>query len=283
MIKEAVLEYLIYNSKIYSIKESSTEVITKKDSIYEVIRIIDGVPLYLKEHLNRLRKSAWLIDSNIDKTDAELIDEIMKLIDLNKGYNLNMKILCTGDGRNLRDIYLYFIKSFYPPKAMYKEGIKTILYKSERKTPNAKTFNIKLREAIDEELKERNAFEALLVDQDNRITEGSRSNVFFVKGKILYTPPANKVLLGVTRSKIMELSKLNNIDIVEKDISPSDLKEYDGAFITGTSTGALPIKNIDEIEISSHKNDIIIKVMGIYERDIKNYIHESKGYIESKK
>lgn len=276
MIKEAVSEYLIYNSKIYSVEDADIEADTKKDSIYEVIRIIDGVPLYLEEHLDRLRKSAQLIDLKIDKSDKELINEMKKLIEINNGYNLNIKILCCGDGERIKDIYLYFIKSFYPPKSMYEEGISTILYKTERENPNAKTFNGQLRKTINLQLQERNAFEALLVDHNDEITEGSRSNVFFVKGKSLYTSPANKVLLGVTRTKIIELSRLNDIDIVEKEISLSDLREYDGAFITGTSTGVLPIKNIDEIEISSPKNDIIIKVMGIYERDIKDYIHGSK-------
>ncbi len=276
MIKEAALEYLIYNSKIYSVEKADIDADTEKDSIYEVIRIIDGVPLYLEEHLNRLRKSAELIDLKIDKTDRELINEMKKLIEINNVYNLNIKILCSGDEKSIKDIYLYFIKSFYPPKSMYEEGIDTMLYKTERENPNAKTFNGQLRQTINVQLKERNAFEALLVDHNDQITEGSRSNVFFVKDKSLYTSPANKVLLGVTRTKIMELSRLNNIDIIEKEIALSDLSKYDGAFITGTSTGVLPIKNIDKIEISSPKNDIIIKVMGIYEKDIKDYIHGSK-------
>jgi len=278
MIEEGILEHVIYNSKVYSTEKIN--IVNKPEgvSIYEVIRVIDGIPLYLEEHLKRLRKSAEILDVKVNKTDKELIDEIMKLIEINSGYNLNIKILCIGPGKKIDDIYLYFVKSFYPPKSMYEEGVNTILYKTERENPNAKIFNKELRQRINAELRERNAFEALLVNDNGQITEGSRSNVFFVKNNKLFTSPASKVLLGVTRTKIIELCTLNGIEVIQKEILSNSLKEYDGAFITGTSTSVLPIKNIGDIEINSSKNDIITKIMEIYEKDKNNYIFKKKNY-----
>ncbi len=274
MIKEADLQYLIYNGKVSSIEEINIENKTEEISIYEVIRIIDGIPLYLEEHLERLRKSSELLGVKLDKTDEDLVNEMVKLIEINKGYNLNIKILCNGMKEKIDDTYLYFIKSYYPPKSMYVEGINTILYRSERENPNAKTYNKQLRERINEELKERNAFEALLVNNVGGITEGSRSNVFFIKDDILFTSPPSEVLLGVTRTKIIELCRLNEIEVIEEEVLSRNLKEYDGAFITGTSTSVLPIKMIDEIKINSCQNDLIIKVMKIYEEDKDNYIKQ---------
>lgn len=277
MVKEAILDYLIYNSRICSTKEIDIPQNTERISIYEVIRIIDGIPLYLEEHLKRLIKSAKLLNIKIDKTYEELTDEIRKLIEINNEYNLNVKILCIGGDEKIEDIYVYFIKSFYPPESMYKEGIHTIVYESERQNPNAKTFNRQLRERINTELKKRSAFEALLINNDEQITEGSRSNVFFVKGERLFTPPANEVLLGVTRSKIIELCRIGSIDVIQQEISLDSIGEYEGAFITGTSINVLPIKTVDEIEFNPSKNDIVNKVMGIYERDMKNYINKRKS------
>ncbi|SHJ69959.1 aminotransferase class IV [Paramaledivibacter caminithermalis] len=276
MVKESILDYVIYNSKIYSSAEINISKSEKK-SIYEVIRIIEGIPLYLEEHITRLRKSAQILNENIDKSDKELTYEIIKLIEINKEYNGNIKILCIGDEEGFGNIYLYFIRSFYPSKEMYEEGIHTILYQSERKNPNVKTFNQHLRQMINIELKEQNAFEALLVNDNNQITEGSRSNVFFVKDEKLFTSPANDVLLGVTRSKIMELCKMQDIGVVQRKIAVDSLKEYDAAFITGTSINVLPIKSIGNISFNSSKNDIIIKVMGIYERDKTDYIKKRKN------
>lgn len=277
MIKEAILDHLIYNGRICSTKEIETSKDTKRASIYEVIRIIDGIPLYLEEHLKRLIKSADLLNIKMDKSYEELTDEIKKLIDINNEYNLNVKILCLRGDKKVEDIYVYFIKSFYPPESMYKEGINTIVYESERKNPNAKTFNKQLRQNISIELEKRNAFEALLLNNDDEITEGSRSNVFFVKDEKLFTPPSNEVLLGVTRSKIIQLCRLGNIDIIEQEISLDSIEEYDGAFITGTSVNVLPIKNVDEIKFNSSRNDTINKVIGIYERDKKDYINKRKN------
>lgn len=278
MRNEVNLQYLIYNGKIYPTTEINFLNETTKPSIYEVIRVIDGIPLYLEEHLNRLRKSAKLFNLIISRTDKELTEEVMKLIEINRSYNLNIKILCYGRGTEIEDIYVYFIDSFYPTKAMYREGIHTIFYKTEREHPNAKTSNYKLRERINQSLRERNAYEALLINDEGYITEGSRSNVFFIKKEKLFTPPSNKVLLGITRTKIIELCKLHNIDVIEKEISIDSLEQYEGAFITGTSVNVLPIRNMDNIQLNSSKNDIIIKVMDIYKRDKKDYILKKKNY-----
>ncbi|WP_432408487.1 aminotransferase class IV [Wukongibacter sp. M2B1] len=274
MIKEWELRYLIHNGKVHSVEEIDMENKPKKISVYEVIRIIDGIPLYLEEHIERLRRSCELLDVKINKTDKELVNEIMKLIEINEGYNLNIKILCSGIEEKIDDIYLYYIKSYYPPRSIYEEGIHTILYKSERENPNAKTYNKQLRERINEELKKRNAFEALLVNSNGGITEGSRSNVFFVRNNTLFTSPPSEVLLGVTRTKIIELCRANEIAIIEKEVLSQDLKEYDGAFITGTSTNVLPINTIGDIKINSCQNDLIIRVMKIYEKDKDNYIKQ---------
>lgn len=276
MTKEGILKYLIYNGKVCSTEEVSIVNGSEGISIYEVIRIIQGIPLYLEEHLERLRKSAEILNIKIDKSNEELVSEIMRLIEINNGYNLNIKILCSGQGKKIEDIYLYFIKSFYPPKEMYEEGVHTIFYRTERENPNAKIFNKELRQSINEELKERNAFEALLINDNEQITEGSRSNVFFVKDGKLFTSPSSKVLLGVTREKIIELCRSNKIEVVQKEMMSDNINGYDGAFITGTSTGVLPIKDIGEIEINSSQNDVIIKIMDIYENDKNNYIHNRK-------
>ncbi|MCT4563088.1 MAG: aminotransferase class IV [Maledivibacter sp.] len=277
MVKEAILDYLIYNSRVYSTKEIDIWPNTERVSIYEVIRIIDGIPLYLEEHLERLAKSAKLLNVKLNRTYEELTDEIKKLIEINDENNLNVKILCVAEGGEVEELYIYFIKSFYPPELMYREGIHTIAYESERQNPNAKTFNGSFKKGIAIELERRNAFEALLVNNDGQITEGSRSNLFFVKDEKLFTSPAHEVLLGVTRSKIIELCSQSSIDIIEQEISLDSISKYEGAFITGTSINVLPIKNIDGIGFDLSKNDIINKIIEIYEKDKQNYINKRRN------
>jgi len=277
MENEGILSYLIYNERVYPTTQINPLEIVKGSSIYEVIRIIDGVPLYLEEHLTRLRNSAKIINVNLKKTDEDIVKDIYRLIKENNEMNLNVKILFGNFDGTKEDVFLYFIKSFYPPQEMYRQGIHVILYESERKNPNAKTSNRELREAINKKREEKKAFEALLVNHLGNITEGSRTNVFFVDEENIYTPPSEKVLLGVTRTKILELCDAHNIKVIEEDISLNHLHKYKGAFITGTSINVLPIKTINNIEFNSPNIPIIKRLIKIYEGDVLEYIRKKSS------
>ncbi len=279
MGQEAVMDYIIYNGKIVANNKIDLNKEIKRPNIYEVIKVIDGEPLYLEEHIDRLRQSLELVGVKLYKKDLEIIKDIYILIEKNNRPNMNIKLLCSpieGSGNDIKNIYLYFKESIYPSESLYLEGVHTILFNSERDNPNAKTSNLELRKKIDDIKQKQQAFEVLLVNDMDQITEGSRSNLFFVKGNDIYTPPSEKVLLGVTRKKIVELCIKNNIKVIEKNIYINELDSWEGAFITGTSIKVLPIKSIERFKLKSSQNDTIIKLMKIYEEDMVNYIKNKK-------
>ncbi|HCY00083.1 MAG TPA: hypothetical protein DG754_08090 [Bacteroidales bacterium] len=86
--------------------------------------------------------------------------------------------------------------------------------------------------------------EALLVNDEGFITEGSRSNFFAVINNTLVTPPSKDVLEGVTRKMVIALAKQNSIPFQERPIHKRELDSFDGVFITGTSPKVLPITQI---------------------------------------
>ena len=244
----------------------------ERPPIYEVIRVIDGVPLFLEDHLDRMRRSASLVGCNIERSDQAIERDIKELIVQNKIENLNIKLLCV-DVEGMGQVFLaYFIKSFYPPKEYYEKGIHTILFHYERENPNAKIQMAAFREEVAKELEKNNAFEALLVNKDGYIPEGSRSNIFFVKGEKVFTAPKGDVLLGITRKHILEVCNQLNIEVVEKNIHMEELDSLDGAFMSGTSVNVLPIASIDDIELDSVNNRIIKIVREAYENRMKEYI-----------
>ena len=110
-----------------------------------------------------------------------------------------------------------------------------------------------------------------MIDENNIINEGSRSNIFFVKGNKLITPKDKNVLLGVTREKVIELCRKNNIKIDKRNIHLNEIKEFDGAFITGTSVNILPITQIDQNYYYS-KNELIESISKLYELEVNNEI-----------
>lgn len=272
MSKEAILDYIILNTEPYFRKDMHLTTENIKNSIYEVIRIIDGKPLYLKEHLDRMRKSAKLSGLNIKKTDDEINKEIMNLIKINKENNKNIKLVY-NISNNKEDFIMYFIESYYPENELYEKGIHTVTLKTERHNPNVKSVNVDFKNKANELIKSENAFEAILINEEGYITEGSRSNVFFVKETTVYTSTGKDVLLGVTRNKIFKICKDNNINIIETDIEFRNITQYEGAFITGTSINALPIATINNIEFKSIKNEIIKTISDSYLFDVRKDIN----------
>lgn len=250
-----------------------------KPSIYEVIRVIDGVPIFLDDHLDRMFTSASIIDYEMSYNKDEIKNSIKEVILKNEVKNQNIKLLgSTVD--NDRVFLIYFKDSFYPPKEYYNNGIKTILYEHERDNPNAKVQVNNFRKDVEGAREKNNAFEALLVNKEGYIPEGSRSNIFFVKNDQIYTAPSDQVLLGITRKYIFSVAEILNIDIIEKTIHKDDIRKLEGAFMTSTSVDVLPITRIDNMIIESTDNEVIRNLNASYNDLIKNFIKKNKSHWE---
>jgi branched-chain amino acid aminotransferase len=255
--------------------EFNDDYLRKGKSIYEVIRIIDGVPLFLEEHLSRFRNSVHLIKENMLLNVEEFKSNIMQLLEINKTYEGNIKIVFNYTEDDNKTIF-FFIKHSYPTLDDYISGVNTILYYGERNNPNAKIINTSFRENVEKSIKEMNAYEAILVNNEGFITEGSKSNIFLVIKDTVYTSPVEAVLPGITREMVMDIVKNSGIKYSEKRISVENLKTVEGLFITGTSPQVLPIKKVDEMEFKSSNNNIIRRIMKEYENKVKDYIAMNK-------
>ena len=280
MNNEAILNYYVLNGSLCSVSNDEGFTNASNPLIYEVIRVIDGVALFMEDHILRMRKSAEILGYTIDKKDEEIQKEIYQLIDANKTNNMNIKLLCYNLDKNKQTFMAYFIKSSYPNEEIYRNGIHTILFNSERENPNAKVVNTDFRQRVNEEIKRQNAYEALLVNELGNITEGSRSNLFFVKDDKVYTAPSGGVLLGITRNEIMKVCKEQGIEVVEKNINVDELEGFDGAFMSGTSVNVLPIRTIGNIEYDSVNNKTINTISEGYLYSVSKYIDKKKNCVK---
>lgn len=236
--------------------------------IYEVLRVINGKPIFLENHLKRMKNSFELINEEFGLTYEELSMKINDLIKTEKKYEGNIKITYGVHEKILR---IFFIEYSYPSYEMYGNGVETILYFGERENPNAKIVNENFREKINSKIKDKNAYEAILVDKNGNITEGSKSNIFMVKDNELLTSPIKVVLPGVTRGEIIKIAKKLRIKIKEVEYKYSDIDKLDGMFISGTSPKVLPIKAVNDISLNPN-NSIIRKLMIEYDNEINEYI-----------
>lgn len=274
-MSECVNKLFILDSKEVSVDSFDDSLISKGTSIYEVIRVMEGVPLFLERHLDRLKKSADITEHKLWLTDDEIKEQIYKLIKSNNTEAGNVKLVFNFNS-NKNTFLAYFLVHHYPNEEQYINGVPTILYKGERSNPNAKVINQNFRSAVEKRISEKEVYEAILVDNNGYITEGSKSNIFMVKGNKVITAPVDTVLPGITRQVILEICQKLDIVLEEIKIKDSDIDKLDALFITGTSPKALPISKVDSLIFKSSSNSIVLCIMRVYNKFIEDYIKSQK-------
>lgn len=266
MTIEPVHKYFILNGELIPVKHFISD--KNEGGIYEVLRVIDGVPLFLEEHLERFFHSAQLADLNIGYSESQIKQFLKDLIEKNKTQIGNILISCKSK------LEAHFVQHNYPTAKMVDEGVNCGILRAERDNPNAKVLHTTVRNRADQIITEKGFFEVLLVDHLGKITEGSRSNAFFVAENEIVTPPANKVLMGITRQKTIKIARELNIQVTEREVSFSELSAFDGAFISGTSPKILPIIKIDAFKFDP-KNEILVQLIKRYDELVGAYIKEN--------
>ncbi|HQL35809.1 MAG TPA: aminotransferase class IV [Bacillota bacterium] len=274
MISEIEEKYMIINGRIIPASETGDIWAGSSRTIYEVIKVISGIPLFLEKHMERLEASAKLINYSVANISNNIRESIMELVKINNSPEKNMKIIVYNMENTVPDFVAYFIRSSYPTPEQYETGVHGILLKEERNNPNAKVVNSSYKERVAAALAEAKAYEALLVNREGEITEGSRSNIFFVRNGKVLTAPKGNVLIGITRVYVFELCKKLGIEIIEEPILVSVLGEMDGVFMTGTSPKILPISTIGDMSFNSSKNPVIKALIKSYDDVVEKYIKE---------
>jgi branched-subunit amino acid aminotransferase/4-amino-4-deoxychorismate lyase len=218
--------------------------------VYESLKVREGVPLFLDEHLQRFFESARIMELS-HPFDAEGISRgLYDLIEQNGVREATVRIQMYGG----EDPFYYAFVSKLPryPGWYYREGIETVSYRGERFLPRAKSNCLLLNYMAQRAAERAGAAEALLIDHDGNALEGSRSNLFALSEGKLLTPGEN-VLHGVTRSHIIESCRNLPLRIEYRPPKVRDIFEgrYDGIFISSTSMGAVPVRGLDGKQLSS--------------------------------
>ncbi|MFD3157540.1 aminotransferase class IV [Haloimpatiens sp. FM7330] len=274
-MSECVNNYYVFNDKIKKSEDFDEKYLKEGKSLYEVIRIIQGVPLYVEKHLERLQYSSKLTGENVWLDSKKIEEYIIELVNANKVEAGNVKIVFNFNKEN--NFMMYFIKHKYPTQDMYHKGVSTILYHGERNNPNAKVIDSDFRKKVNIEIDSKKAYEAILVDRDGNITEGSKSNIFMVKDNEVLTAPLKDVLPGVTRAVIMELCSKLGLDVKESKVHYNDIKKFDALFICGTSPKVLPISRVDEFKFESANNVVLNRIKCKYDEHINKYVKSKRN------
>ena len=274
-MSECVNEKFLLNGNVIDSKQFDDKIIQSEFSFYEVIRIIDGKCLFLEDHLKRLHNSITLFNIHYRPDEDQIkayIHSYLIFTRLTEG-NIKIVIKYATHKNNNPQLFVYQVSHYYPSLKQYKEGVDIALIKGERTNPNSKFINMKIRGVVSQKLLNTHYFETLLVNSNNQITEGSKSNVFFIQSNKLITAPNEIVLQGVTRQHILNICDRNNFPLAFRPVSVNELKNFDAVFISGTSINILPVKGIEGLKFNT--DDKLIQLLHqILNEDIASYLSQ---------
>ncbi len=223
-------------------------------SAFESLRTYNRQPFHLEEHLNRLYRSAELIELAIPWSRVQITQLVREIIERNTYEHAAIRLFVTGG--ETEDSILPIGK---PTLAVlitplgernmerFAQGYKVITTLLQRSTPEAKTTSYLEAIRALKEATRHDAVDALFVNAQGHVLEATRSNFFVFRGDTLITP-RDGVLMGITRNVVLELAH-DLFTIEERPVLLTELPLVDEAFITSSSKEIMPIVQIDDLVI----------------------------------
>lgn len=248
-MNECFGKYYMFNGSLQPAETFDDSLIYEGESVYEVLKVVKGLPVFFNDHAERFHTSVNIVGRPMLSDNNSLRNDILRLSEAEKLEMVNLKIVFNYNN-GINNCLLYYLEPHYPSIEQYKTGVKGILFRAERKDPESKVTNQKLRTEINKKLILEDGYEALLVNRDNCITEGSRSNVFFIRENRLFTSPDKLVLSGITRKHVLGICREHGINVVYSCVSVEDMSGYESAIMTGTTPTVIPFHSINEVRFS---------------------------------
>lgn len=234
---------------------------------FEGIRIYNGRIFKLKEHIDRLFLSAKILMMAINFSIAEVMEACQQIAIENKVSDGYIRPLIFLGDENIaigaeNKVHLMiacwkrsspYLKTLMEKKALSLKISSFIKPAAESFLYSTKASGLYVLNHIAKKQATSKGYDdALMLDYRRFIAEATTSNFFMVKANKLYTPIAECCLNGITRQVIIEIAKANDIEVIEKYITPAELGEADEAFLTGTVAEINAISSIAEYKYANN-------------------------------
>lgn len=239
------------------------------DGVFEGIRSYGGVVFKLKEHIDRLYKSAESIRLKIPLSKQQMISAVLDSLRTNQLKDAYIRLIVTrGEGdlgldprkcKKGGNIIIIADKIVLYPKAFYKNGLEIICAKTRRNLPQALDPRIKSLNYLNNILAKIEAIdagvmEAIMLTYDGFVAECTGDNIFIIDNDMLITPPVDiGALEGITRDTVINIAEKNKIRFKEKKLTLLDIYGADECFLTGTAAEIVPVVKIDKKAVGSGK------------------------------
>lgn len=262
------------NGKIFSADQALISVnnleFTYGFGVYETMKVRKDILYFPEQHIERLMYSAKCIGLEHHFASKQVIQYIKDLVAKIHVDACNIKILLIGASKP-ENVLLYILPlaPLFPDRNLYKQGAFLSSIKHERWMPQAKTLNMLPSYVMYTQAKKQGSYDALLVDHEGNITEGTRTNVFVMQGKTIISPPREDILEGVTRLTIEKIALRNGYKIQEEKISRKDILEFESMFLSSTSSKIIPVRKVDTDEYPSFSPELL-GLMKLYDAALES-------------
>jgi branched-chain amino acid aminotransferase len=257
------------------------------DGIFEGIRLYNGNIFKLREHLDRLYDSAKSIMLEIPLSYEEMQEAVAETLRKNNLKNGYIRLVVSRgpgdlglDPRRSPQAWVIIIAeqlAIYPEEA-YVNGLKTISVSPRRNLPDALNPKIKSLNYLNNILVKiqsnlAGVGEAIMLNSQGYVAEGSSDNIFIVKRGVVFTPPCYcGALEGITRLAIIELCAKHGIPLKEEPFTLHDVYVADEVFFTGTAAEVIAVREVDGRTIGEGKagpvtTRLLKEFRGIVEHD----------------
>jgi branched-chain amino acid aminotransferase len=250
------------------------------DGVFEGIRIYNGRIFQCQTHIDRLFESASKIRLPMAHTKDELIEAMRETITANNISNGYIRLVVTrGPGtlgidpfkcsRSCTFIIADSIAMY--PQEMYDNGMAVIIAKTVRVSANMldpciKSLNYLNNISAKIEAFDAGVAEAIMLNVKGNVAECTGDNIFIVIDGQLITPDTGSgILVGVTRGVVIRLAGELGITVIERTVTPDDLRAADECFLTGTGAEVIAVTKIDETTIGDGKvGEITTKLLAAF-------------------
>ena len=263
------------------------------DGVWEALRLHDGVLVFKDEHLDRLWTAAATVGMKLPWTKDELIAEVWKTLNANKMHdNVHCRFMVTRgikktpsqDPRlTITGPNLVIIAEHKKASKESKEnGITLFTSTIRRGQPDYLDARLNCHSKLHEVMAlvqaiEAGADEALMLDINGMVATCNATNFFIVKNGELLTSTGQYCMNGITRGKVIELAKENEIPCHQTNFSLFDVYGADEAFVTGTFGGMTPVTHVDGRQIGDGKfGPMTRRVSELYKAKIHSVVAQEK-------
>lgn len=226
--------------------------------IFDFLRTYNKQPFMLSAHLQRLARSADLLELPLRWSEQELTDIVMQALERSSYSEANIRLIVTGgssasflipDDEPRLIVMVTGVREI--PQHYFTDGAKVITENTERYLPQAKSLNYVAAVRAMRRAKKAGAVEALYINPNDYVLEGTTTNIFAIKGNTLITPE-DHILHGITRGVVLKIAE-EHYTVEVRPVAFTELLEADELFITSSNKEIMPIVQVDDHIIANGK------------------------------